>query len=176
MLGFPGCFLEFSASKPFFNRVMADSKASCFFSSENRGRNTRALPCQILAGGFKTHPVPQGSKIGHPNDPMCHSQPRSQPRWRQLNNSVSAASRSRRIGSRSKAGFRVKKFETGFAPGVEIKFQFSISAFCLLRGEAHFGDVKLAEGIHDVHHDLIIHFVRAFHHHAQIGIVRLELL
>jgi len=44
----------------------------------------------------------------------------------------------------------------------------------LLRRQSHFGDVELAEGVHDIDHDLIIHVVRAFDDDAEVRIRGLQ--
>ncbi len=44
----------------------------------------------------------------------------------------------------------------------------------LLRRQSHFGDVELAEGVHDIDHDLIIHVVRAFDDDTEVGIRGLQ--
>jgi hypothetical protein len=60
---------EFSASKSFFNRAKADSKASWLFQLEKSGDEILAhFHRQILAGvGIKTSLVGQGFKIGPPD-------------------------------------------------------------------------------------------------------------
>ena len=45
---------------------------------------------------------------------------------------------------------------------------------CRFRGQADFGDVELLEDVQHVDHVLVIHLVRALHHHPQIRVVRLE--
>ena len=58
----------------------------------------------------------------------------------------------------------------GFSRALAAWGEFVASVFfgitILLRDEAHFGDLELAEGVHDVDHALVVHFVGAFDHDA----------